>query len=71
VSASEEDRRKQAANLKRRLFMLRFHALNRDFDGKSAIARRGGQARMARDPGGPRAAALQMALTRWHPQGDS
>ena len=61
-----QDRRRQAANLRRRVAMLRFHAANRDWDGKSVIARRGGHARMDADPGGPRAAATSMAIARWH-----
>lgn len=65
---ADRERRKRGANLKRRLFMLRFHAVNRDYDGKSVVARRGGHARMGADSGGPRAAATAMALARWHPK---
>jgi hypothetical protein len=65
-ASPEQVRRRQAANLRRRVALLRYHAANRDWDGKSAIARRGGYARMAADPGGPRAAATAMALARWH-----
>ena len=64
----ERERRRRAANLARRVALLRYHGANRDWDGKSISARRGGHARMSADPGGPRAAATAMALARWHPE---
>ena len=65
------ERRHRAANLKRKLAMLRVHAVARDpVTGKSVIAVKGGQAaaakRIANTPGGGRALGLELALARWH-----
>lgn len=57
---------KDAANLKRRVSMLRFHASNRGEDGKSIVAQRGGRARMGDDPTIARANATEMAALRWY-----
>lgn len=66
----------RAANLKRRLAMIRYHASQRDPQtGKSESAVAGGRAawakRVAATPGGGRALGLEMALRRWHPEADS
>ena len=57
---------RRAANLKRRAFMLRFHAERRGVDGKSVVAQRGGHARMGDDRALARAIATEMAVKRWH-----
>jgi hypothetical protein len=61
------------ANLKRRLYALERHNQARDpVTGKSQIAVAGGQAaarvNVERDPGGPSAFGLRLALRRWHPE---
>jgi hypothetical protein len=66
-------RRRRAANLRRKLAMLRFHAEHCGPDGKSTVAVKGGQVaaakRIANTPGGARALGLELALARWHPGG--
>jgi hypothetical protein len=69
--APDEAARK--AHLKRRLRMLERHNQARDPQtGKSTIAVAGGQAaartNVERDPGGPSAFGLRLALRRWHPE---
>ena len=59
----------RAANLKRRVFMLRFHAERRGADGKSVVAQRGGHARIGDDRALARAIATEMAIKRWHDNG--
>jgi hypothetical protein len=63
---AERERRRRAANLARRVKLLRYHASMRGPDGKSITARRGGLARMGNDPALARATATAMALRRWH-----
>ena len=60
----------RAANLKRRIFMLRYHIERRGADGKSVVAQRGGHARMGADRALARAIATEMAVKRWHGAGD-
>lgn len=56
----------RAANLRRRVAMLRYHVTMRGGDGKSVAAQRGGHARMGGDAALARATATEMALKRWH-----
>ena len=74
-SAPQDARWSRAANLKRRLAMLRYHATQRGSDGKSLSAVAGGRAawakRAAATPGGARALGLELALRRWHPEDES
>jgi len=71
---TEDAARRHAANLRRRLAMLRFHSEQRGADGKSAAAVKGGQTaaalRIANTPGGARALGLELALARWHPENE-
>jgi hypothetical protein len=70
LDADLRERRKKAANLKRRLATLRQHERARGPDGKSSIAqaggRVGGRRRAGSFEGGPTAWGLAMALKRWH-----
>lgn len=75
ISPTDAERRHRAANLKRRLALLRHHAALRDpVTGKSLQAVRGGQAawrmRVEAAGGNARIVGLEMALKRWHPEGD-
>ncbi|MDP2950091.1 MAG: hypothetical protein Q8P22_11195 [Chloroflexota bacterium] len=73
MSAPAAERRRHAANLRRRLGMLAHHHRQRDpLTGKSRQAvkagRLGGRKRAEEHPGGPRAFGLELALRRWYPQ---
>jgi hypothetical protein len=74
VTPTAAERRQRAANLRRRLALLRHHEAQRDpLTGKSHQAvragRLGGRKRADTHPGGPRAFGLELALRRWYPEG--
>jgi len=73
--STDRERRQHAANLKRKLALLKHHAAQRDsLTGKSRQAVAGGQAawrkRVEAAGGDARIVGLSMALRRWHPEED-
>jgi hypothetical protein len=77
MSATDRERRRQGANLKRRLALLKHHARLRSLAGseKSPQAVRGGmaawRAKVRAVGGDARILGLEMALRRWHPEKDA
>ena len=70
----ERERRRRVGNLKRKAAALRRHRAARDpLTGKSLLAEKAGRAgwrkRAEAHPGGARGLGLELALARWHRDG--